>query len=566
MDAIQREKMVVDVVLVGAGVASLATAYQLIKRVNEHNQKIDAGQITGEKIGPLEIAILEKTSEVGHAVLSGAVMDPRGIDAVIPDWKEKGAPFESKVTGDATYFFTKNRALKFPVNPPPLRQHGNYVVSLSKLTRWFADRVKNLGVNIFEGFAGRELIYDDAMRVIGVRTDDKGIGKNGERKANFSPGIDIMAKIVVLGEGVRGNLTRDHIWKLGLDKNANPPSFGTGVKEVWEILPENFPQGGVWHTMGFPQRRGVMGGGWVYGMGANQVSLGFVTWLSYADPFTDPHKNFQKFKSHPAIKKILAGGKMVQYGAKAVSVGGYYSIPKSYGDGWMIVGEAANMVDGQRLKGIHLAFLSGQMAGDAAFTALQQNDYSESTLSKYKQLFENHWIKKELMLSRNFHQAFENGFLMGLVRTGIQQILKGRDLFGYRLKSHKDVSHMKKISEFHGSQDAKIEVVKFDNAYLYDKLTDVYNAGSMHEEDQPSHLVVADTNLCVERCSQEYGNPCNQFCPAQVYEMEEKNGLPGLKLNPSNCVHCKTCDIMDPYDNIRWVVPEGGGGPRYTIM
>lgn len=566
MEPIQREKMEVDILCVGAGVASLATVYQLIKRVNEHNALVDQGSSKASKIPELQIAILEKTAEVGAAVLSGAIMDPRGIKEVIPDWKEKGAPIESAVTHDSTYFLTRKRAIKFPINPPPLRQDGFYVISLSKLTRWFADQVKNMGVNIFEGFAGRELLYDENNRVIGVRTDDKGIGKNGERKANFEPGIDIHAKIVILGEGVRGNLTRDHIWKLGLDAHSNPPSFGTGVKEVWEIAPGRFPKGGVHHTMGFPQRRGVMGGGWVYGMDQNRVSLGFVTWLSYADPFTDPHKNFQTFKTHPLIQSILEGGKLVQYGAKAVSVGGYYSIPKNYGDSWLIVGEAANMVDGQRLKGVHLAFLSGKMAGDTAFQAILKQDFSENSLKAYHEAFESSWVKQELRLSRNFHQAFENGFLIGLIRTGIQQMLKGRDLFGDRLKSHRDVSHMRSIKEFHGSPNAPIPQLKFDNTYLFDKLTDVYNAGSIHEEDQPSHLVVADTSICVDKCTHEFGNPCNQFCPASVYEMNGDAGHRTLKINASNCVHCKTCDIMDPYDNIRWVVPEGGGGPQYSVM
>lgn len=566
MEEVKREQMPVDVVMVGAGVASLSTAYQLVKRVNERNQRIDKGEIGGDKIGPLEIAILEKTKRVGDAILSGAVMDPRGIEMVMPDWKDQGAPIESPVTSDATFFFSKNRAFKFPINPPPLRQHGNYIVSLCKLTRWFAEKVQGMGVNIFEGFAAAQLLYDEKGRVIGVRTGDKGVNKKGEKKQNFEPGIDIMAKVVVLGEGVRGNLTRDHIWRVGLDRDRNPPSFGTGVKEVWEIKPDRFKKGVVYHTMGFPQRKGVMGGGWIYGMDLNLLSLGYVTWLSYSDPFTDPHKDFQTFKSHPFIKSILEGGKMVQYGAKAVSVGGYYSIPKMAGDGWMLVGESANLVDGQRLKGIHLAFASGKWAGDAAFEAFLAKDFSEATLKAYPESFEQSTFKRELMKSRNFHQAFENGFSLGLIRTGIQQILGGRDLFGNRLRSVADVRHVKKISDYYENSSTQVPTVKYDNQFLYDKLTDVYNSGAIHDEDQPSHLIVADTNLCVERCAREYGNPCNQFCPAQVYEMEVVEGKRRLTVNASNCVHCKTCDLMDPYDNIRWVVPEGGGGPQYTIL
>lgn len=566
MENITREKLEVDVLLVGSGVASLATAYQLAKQVQDHDAAVDAGTLSEPKIGPLEIAIIEKTQDIGNAVLSGAVMDPRGIEWLMPDWKERGAPIEAAVCEDYTYFLTEKKALKFPITPPPLRQHGYYIISLSKFTRWLAEQVQAMGVNIYTGFAGSEVLYD-GNRVTGIRIGDKGISKKGEQKGNFEAGIDIMAKVTVLGEGVRGNLTRDHIAKLGLDKGKNPPSFATGVKEVWEIKPGKFTRGMVYHTMGFPQTNTSIGGGWLYGMDNNLLSLGYVTWLSYRDPQVDPHRNFQNFKTHPLIREILKDGKMVQYGAKAVSVGGYYSIPKTIGDGFMLVGESANMVDGQRLKGVHLAICSGILAGNAALNAFKKKDFSEAAFKSYPEEFEKSWMKKDLMLSRNFHQAFENGFAVGMVRSGIQAALKGMDLLGNRLEAHRDRDHMQKIQEFYGSKtDIAPKPLKFDNQYLYDKLTDVYNAGAMHEEDQPSHLVVPDRDLCSVRCTQEYGNPCTKFCPAQVYEMDNENGKRELKLNPSNCVHCKTCDIMDPYVNIRWVVPEGGGGPRYTLL
>lgn len=565
-----REKLEVDLLLVGAGVASLSAAYQLIQRVNEHNDQIDKGIIQGSKIVPLEIAIIEKCREVGDSILSGAVMDPSGIQNLMPDWRNRGAPVEAKVTKDSAYFFTKRKAFKFPITPPPLRQHGNYILSLSKFTRWMAGLVQEKGVNIFTGFSGSEMLYEKGDspigKVIGVRTGDKGINKKGEKKSNFEPGIDIHAKLTILGEGVRGSLTRQHISRLGLDAGRNPPSFGTGVKEVWELKPGHFEKGLVYHTMGFPLLKGGMGGGWLYGMDNNLLSLGYVTWLSYKNPLMDPHKNFQLFKTHPLIRKILEGGKMVQYGAKAVSVGGYYSIPKMYSEGCLLIGESANLVDGQRLKGVHMAISSGKMAGDTAFLAIKNGDFSETTLKTYAESFEKSSLKKELLLSRNFHQSFDNGFALGMLRTGIQTLLKGRDLMGNRIKATEDVRHMEKVSGYYGASLPSETSIKFDNQYLFDKLTDVYLAGSMHEEDQPSHLRVADTDLCINKCASEYGNPCTHFCPAQVYEIEENSAGRHLKLNPSNCVHCKTCDIMDPYDNILWVPPEGGGGPRYTVL
>jgi electron-transferring-flavoprotein dehydrogenase len=309
-----------------------------------------------------------------------------------------------------------------------------------------------------------------------------------------------------------------------------------------------------------------MGGGWLYGMNHNLLSLGYCTWLSYADPATDPHRNFQAFKTHPFIKKILEGGKMVQYGAKAVSVGGLYSIPKMVGEGFLMVGESANLVDGQKLKGVHLAIGGGHLAGDALLHAFKRRDFSEKGLEGYSKSFYESDMAKELQLSRNFHQAFDKCMVGGFVRTGIQMALKGRDLLGTRLQSTWDRSHMKKIDEYYGAAGIPAPTLKFDNHTLFDKVTDVYHSGSLHEEDQPSHLQVPDLNLCATRCVQEYGNPCTKFCPAAVYEMEEKDSKTALKINASNCVHCKTCDIMDPYLNIRWVTPEGGGGPAYTIL
>lgn len=561
----QHEQLEMDVLLVGAGPASLAAAYQLAKCAKEHDDAIDKGIKQGKKLGELNIAVIEKTRDVGDAILSGAIMVPRAMDELMPDWRQKGAPVEAVIDDPGAFWFTKNGAIRFPVTPPPLSDRGGLSISLSKFTRWFRGIVEGMGVNIFTEFSGRELLYD-GERVLGVRTGDKGISKKGEKKPNFEPGVEIVAKVTVLGEGPRGSLTRDHIWRQKLDHGKNPAIFATGVKEVWEIPDGRFPKGAAYYTMGFPQDKGFIGGGWLYSMGGNQISIGYVTWLSYADPLQNPHENFQRWKTHPYLRKVLDGGKMVQYGAKTVNVGGYYSIPKMYGDGWMLVGESANLVDGQKLKGIHLAIKSGQLAGDVAFEALLKGDSSAATLKAYEDAFEKSWMKEELWESRNFHQAFDSGFWPGMVRGGLQFLLGGRDVLGDKLAAHSDVSHMKKIPEFYGGSEGKHETLKFDGHYLFDKLQDVYLAGSIHEEDQPSHLVVKNTNICVSPCTEEYGNPCVQFCPAAVYEMDGSSAARHHKINASNCVHCKTCDLMDPYDNIRWVTPEGGGGPRYTIL
>ncbi len=551
----EREVLEVDVLFVGAGPASLAGAIHL-GRLLEKQGKND-----------LTIAVLEKGKEMGAHGISGAVMDPRGLKELFPNFLEEGAPVESQVKEDRVYFLTQGKALKFPVIPPFLDNHGNYVLSLGKLVQWMAKKAEEKGVNIFTGFPGAGLLMEGDS-VVGVRTGDKGIDKHGIRKSNYEPGMDIRSKITVLGEGPRGTLTKQVVQKWNMN-GLNPQVYSVGVKEVWEVPEGNYETGRVIHTMGFPLESETFGGGFIYGMANRLVSTGFVVGLDYRDPFLDPHSLFQKFKLHPLVRKILEGGKVQSYGAKTIPEGGWYSIPKLYGNGLLLIGDSASLLNGQRLKGIHLAIKSGMLAAETIVEALDKSDYSEGTLKSFSVRVENSWIKEELWKVRNFHQAYEHGLWGGMFHTALQFLTGGRGLID-PWKGKAGHQEMRKISEYYsGIVPDPFEVkVKEDKNLTFSKLTDVYYSGSVHEENQPVHLKVLEPDLCRDRCTTEYGNPCQHFCPAQVYEfVEEKPGEgKGLKINASNCVHCKTCDIMDPYGIINWVTPEGGGGPDYKNL
>ena len=564
----ERDIMEVDVLFVGGGVASLSGALHLTNLINAHNEKVDKeGQ--GEKIDELMIAVLEKSSYLGAHALSGAVMDPSPLKELIPDFKEKGAPLDAEVTGEDVCLLTKNGMIKAPITPPPLNNHGNYIVSLSKLTEWLAGIVEESGVNIFPGFAATEVLYD-GDRVIGVRTGDKGIDANGDKKGNFEPGIDLQGKVTVFGEGTRGSLTKTLIKKFNLDEGRNPDSYVVGVKEVWEIPEGSFKPGHVIHTMGYPLKSNTYGGGFVYGMNDTQIAVGLLTGLDYEDPYLDPHLMFQKFKMHPYIAKIFKDGKMVQYGAKTAPVGGYFSIPKLAFEGGVIIGDSANLFISQKIKGVHVAMKSGMLAAETIFEALLKNDFSEAQLSNYEQALYASQIGKELYKVRNFHQAFEKGLWVALFKAGLQFILGGRILKN-RLTTKPDYIHQKSVKEVYGTDsptDEQKGLIKFDGQNTFDKETDVYYSGSTHEEQQPSHLKILDLDICYNKCLPEFQAPCQRFCPADVYDMsiDEETGKPSMKINFSNCLHCKTCDVKDPFANITWVPPEGGGGPKYTMM
>src|SRR5437763_14911037 len=406
-----------DVVFVGAGPANLSGALHLARLVREHNEAVESGKREGEPLGEIEIGVIEKGASVGAHILSGAVMDPRALRELMPDFEEQGAPLESPVKEDYFLYLTRAHAIRSPITPPPLKNHGYYIVSLNRLTAWLGEKCEEAGVNIFPEFPGAEMLYDDDDRVVGVRTGDKGIDKKVKTKPNYEPGVDLRAKVTVLGEGPRGSLTKQLTQRLNLNQGREPQVYSLGIKELWELPDDRYPAGRVTHTLGFPSDAQTYGGGWIYGMQNRILNLGYVTGLDYRDPLLDPHAEFQRFKQHPFVARLLEGGKMIRYGAKTIAAGGFYAIPQFHGDGFLLVGDSASFLNSQRLKGIHTAIKSGMLAAETAFAALLENNFSAARLQQYKESVDSSWIKDELWEVRNFHQGFENGLVSGMMHT-----------------------------------------------------------------------------------------------------------------------------------------------------
>ena len=555
----ERDSLEVDVLFVGGGPASLAGAIALRR-------------LAAERGLDLSVMVIEKGGEIGNHGISGAVLDPRALDELLPDWREKDAPVEAAVSSDALWFMTAGGKIQAPITPPMLNNHGKYVASLQRLTKWLGALAEEAGADVFPAFPGQELLWD-GERVIGVRVGDKGVDHDGKPKSNYEPGPDLMAKVVVLGEGPRGTLAKQAIEQLGLSKDRQPQVYAVGIKEIWKCKPGSVTPGSVIHTMNWPLPAETFGGGFIYGMNDDVLDIGLVVGLDYHDPSTDPHNYFQQYKTHPAIKAMLTDAKLLRYGAKAIPEGGLNAMPRPWADGLLLIGDSGGFLNGMRLKGIHLAMKSGMLAAETIVELLAGGgDIAPGALALFEQKFRASWAYTELHAARNFHQGFKKGLFAGMLNVGLGMFTGGRG-FGFvdNLAGEQGYAQMVKITEH--APVAKDKRVAIDNVLTFDKLTDVFNSGTMHDEDQPCHLHVADTVVCADRCTTEYGNPCQYFCPAKVYEpmfdASQKDPETGhvsgrLQINFSNCVHCKTCDIMDPYQIITWVPPQGGEGPVYT--
>jgi electron-transferring-flavoprotein dehydrogenase len=561
--AVERESMEVDVLFVGAGPATLASALHLVSQVEAWNERVR--REGGDPIDPPSILVIEKSAAIGDHMLSGAAMNPKAIRELVPDFESQGFPTEYVCSYAGFWMFHPWGKLNVPVVPPNFRKKGYHVVSLSNVAKWLAERCEKAGIEIYPGFAGDRILVEGG-RVVGVRIGDMGVDKHGKPKPNYQAGMDIFAKVTVLGEGVRGSLAKQLIDRFDL-AGSNPQTFETGVKEIWRIKPEKHRPGRVVHGMVFPKILKGFHGMWLYDMQDSLISYGFVTVLDSANPHTDPHLEAQRFKTNPWMRDLLDGAELVRYGAKAIPTGGLYAQPKLYVDGALLVGDAASFCNAQNLAGIHMAVKSGMMAAETIVEALARQDFGAKTLGSYAERYRRSWAFAEHWQARNFAASTERGPLFFMLNEPARMLTNGRGLVD-RMHTEPGHTHMKKLAELTAAARVK-EEFEFDRTLTFDKETLVQYSGTAHEPDQPSHLVVADTDVCRDVCSEEYGNPCESFCPAAVYEMVPDEQNPGRKklfIHHENCVHCKTCDIADPYQVITWTPPEGGEGPDYTLM
>ncbi|MBP6345328.1 MAG: electron transfer flavoprotein-ubiquinone oxidoreductase [Neisseriaceae bacterium] len=547
----ERESMLFDVVIVGAGPSGLTTAIRLKQLAEQRNHEIN-------------VCVVEKGSEVGAHILSGAVLDTKALTELIPDWQAKGAPVTRTVVKDELLFLTKNKAIKSPVVPPSMQNEGNYIISLGQLTRWLAEQAEAMGVEIYPGFAASEVLYHEDGSVKGIATGDMGIGKDGEPTGNYQRGMELHANQTVFAEGCRGSLSKQIIEKFKLAHDSDKQTYGLGIKEIWEVDPAMSEPGKVTHTVGWPMNSSTYGGSFIYHLDDNQVAVGMVVGLDYQNTYLSPFEEFQRFKTHPDIAKIFKGGRRIAYGARSLVEGGIQSLPKLHFPGGLLVGDAAGFLNVPRIKGTHTAMKSGMLAADAVFVTLSTMVDGVTGLESfsYPERMKNSWLYDELWRVRNVRPAFKWGMYVAFAYAALDDyIFKG--CAPWTLKhGHSDHKALKKAKS-----SRKIDYPKPDGVLTFDRLSSVFLSATNHEENQPAHLKLKNPALAISVNLDEYDSPETRYCPAGVYEIVENvEGEKQLQINAQNCVHCKTCDIKDPTQNIVWVCPEGGGGPNYSAM
>ena len=539
-----RESMEYDVVIIGAGPSGLACAIRLKQLANESEKE-------------LNVCVVEKGSEVGAHTLSGAVIETRALNELLPNWKDMGAPLHTPVTEDRLVFLTKTKSYSLPT-PSYMNNHGNYIVSLGNVVRWLGEQAESLGVEIYPGFAATEILFNDNGSVKGIATGDMGVGKNGEHTDSYQQGIELHAKQTVFAEGCRGSLTKMAIDRFNLRKGVEPQTYGIGIKELWEVAPEQHKEGLVVHSTGWPLDPQTYGGSFLYHLENNQVAVGFVVGLDYKNPYLSPFEEFQRFKTHPDICKTFEGGRRISYGARAISEGGYQSIPRLSFPGGLLVGDSAGFLNVPKIKGSHTAMKSGMVAAESIYEAINETE-PKWTLD-YSHRLSNSWLWTELKQVRNIRPSFRWGFWAGMIYSAIDTyILRGKA--PWTLKHHED--HKQLIP---ARQAKKIDYPKPDNVLTFDRLTSVFISNTNHEENQTCHLQLKNDTTPIRINLSEYDAPEQRYCPAGVYEIITEESIPKLQINAQNCVHCKTCDIKDPTQNINWVPPQGGGGPNYPNM